>query len=182
MPPADLAHGRSAAPPPEGGRAPSAAANAAKAALALALFALAAWIILSRWDRVRVDWYLGSLRQDLGDEDARRGLASMGDAAVPHLARELQSPDANMRVLAVFALASVETPAASALLASAVEDPDPLAAANAVAALARRPGPEVLATIAGRLADARPPVRLAARRSLATRSRLPWWTFGRPLA
>jgi hypothetical protein len=151
-----------------------------KVILLVALLALAGWLAYRRAGQARVDWYLGSLRKNLGDEEAARGLAAMGDSAIPYLEREIHSPDADARLVTVIALASLETDGATRLLAEAAKDPDGVTAANAIAALGPRRGDVAARAVAGGLDDRRYGVRLAARAAAARETGLPWWAFGRP--
>ncbi len=156
-----------------------------KALVALALFAIAGWLVVASWEKVRVDWHLGDLRRDPGDEAARAALARLGERALPFLARELESPDENARLVATLALAGIEGEGAAALLEKAARDPDALTAANAIYALAQRAEGEgslearAAQAVRAGLDDARFTVRMAARRALARRTGVAWWAWGR---
>lgn len=151
--------------------------NAPKLATALALFFVAGWLAFSSWERARVDWILGDLAR--GEPGAREALRSLGERALPHLERELASPEPGERFFAILALGEIPGEGASALLVRAGRHGDPFTAANAVARLGARKGPEVVAALAERLDDRRPEVRRVARSALATRTGIPWWAFGR---
>jgi HEAT repeat protein len=160
--------------PPE-----SALARAGKALVAMALVALAIHLGWSRWDTTSVDWYLGNLRQDPADPEARAAFARMGERALPRLEQELATADDNGRVIATLALACVAGPGAERVLASLAADKDAFLAANAVAACGARRDLETARALARALADDRSRVRYAARFAAQQRSGgVPWWAFG----
>jgi len=154
--------------------------SAAKAVLALVLLGVAAWLGYSKWTTAEVDWYLGDLRQNPGDQAAYAAFERMGDRAIPRLTAELSAADdPNGRVVTVLALNAIRSEAAERLLAVLASDKDPFVASQAVAACAARRGAASAVAVAAALADARRPVRLAARRSAVEHTRgLPWWVFG----
>ena len=147
--------------------------------LAIVLLGVAGYLVASRWTTARVDWYLGDLRRDPGDPDAKRSLRQMGENAMPRIAEELRTGDPNSRVIAVIAAGSIEGQAAEEVLAAGAHDEDPLTASNAIAMASFRTDARTGAAIEAGLTDGRWPVRLAARRAASRRSRgLPWWAFG----
>ena len=155
--------------------------DGAKALLALALLALAVYIGVSRYTAAVVDWYLGNLHRNPGDEASLARLAAMGDRALPRLEQELQAPDPDARLVAVLALAVVPGEAAENLLVYAAQDADPITAANAVAALGHRTGASSARGVLFSLESGNPDIRLAARRAASRRFGFPWWSFGRVL-
>jgi HEAT repeat protein len=168
-----------AAPNPPATPQASAPNDPTKIVLAAVLVLVAAYLIASRYRDTTVDWYLGDLRRDPGNAEARAAFAELGDRAIPKLTEELKSTDDDSRVVAIFALASMRGGAADALLAGATKDEDWLTASNALAACGARLDAATGKAICEALRDPRMRVQLAARHFAGRRFGAPWWALGR---
>lgn len=101
---------------------------------------------------------------------AAEALVRMKDAAVPALARALQSDDRTIRLNAVFVLNWIGTPATLPPRIKSVSDPDPEVRAQAVAGLPAYKNAEARRAVLGALKDPDTSVRNAAIRAFQPRN------------
>jgi len=150
-----------------------------KLILAILLLCVAGYLAATKYVTTSVDWYLGDIRRDPTDMNARQGIARLGERAIPRLEQELKSTDDNARLVAVLALSAIDGESADRMLAGAIKDPDALTAANAVDACGRRRSGPTDRAILEAIDGKSPMVRLAGRRAFDRRFDLPWWALGR---
>lgn len=118
--------------------------------MALALWVLAVVIFAFKWDRLRVDWYLGNIKEtgDLSqklDEPSMQALADMarGDPAIVRMVGEevvgpLANADPFYRMALVRTLERIEGAEALGVLLQAAADPHGAVRANTYRALGQR--------------------------------------------
>lgn len=137
--------GGDASPPPKQGL------DLQLVGLAAVLWVVAVAIVFSKWERVRVDWRLGDIKERLDldggiDETALDGLIAMGQSdpeeVVGYLGDELYGPQRNLderyRIVLVKALEKIPGRDGLVALCRAANDIDPRVRANAYVSLAAR--------------------------------------------